>query len=184
MRKNKLSFCRLLEKLTNNCFFSLNDKVVKRIEKCPMACTFSVIMSGIYMKRIDKDCVVPLNPKNYRCYVDGTITKRKKNVTNHELLANINSNHKNIKFTVESNPTRFFDTAFNVNPNGSVTTKVFWKPAKFPSFWNSQVLKRYKRNNINGDLHRALKFASGFDAEVFIIRKKYLDDGYQLVLWS
>ena len=125
MRKNKLSFCRLLEKLTNNCFFSLNDKVVKQIEECPMACTFSVIMSGIYMKRIDKDCVVPLNPKNYRCYVDGTITKRKKNVTNHELFANINSNHKNIKFTVESNPTRFFDTAFNVNPNGSVTTKVF-----------------------------------------------------------
>ena len=123
--KINLSFCRLLEKLTNNCFFSLNDKVVKRIEKCPMACTFSVIMSGIYMKRIDKDCVVPLNPKNYRCYVDGTITKRKKNVTNHELFANINSNHKNIKLTVECNPTRFFDTAFNVNPNGSVTTKVF-----------------------------------------------------------
>ena len=92
----------------------------------------------------------------------------------------MNSHHKNIKLTVETNPTRFLDTAFNVNPDGSVTTKVFRKPGKFPAFWNSQIPKRYKRNNINGDLHRAFKIASDFDAEVSIITKKYLDAGYPL----
>ena len=92
----------------------------------------------------------------------------------------MNSHHKNIKLTVESNPTRFLETAFNINPDGPVTTKVFRKPGKFPAFWSSQIPKRYKRNNINGDLHRALKIASDFDTEVSTITKKYLDAGYTI----
>ena len=102
------------------------------------------------------------------------------NATNDELFVNINSHHKNIKLIVESNPTRFLDTAFNVNPDGSVTTKVFRKPEKCPAFWNSQIPKMYKRNNINGDLHRAFEIASDFDVEVSIITKKYLDAGYPI----
>ena len=43
------------------------------------------------------------------------------------------------------------------------------------------IPKRYKSNNINGDLHRAFKNASDFDAEVSIITKKYLDAGYPIV---
>ena len=180
MYKSKLIFRRLLEKLTKNCVFSVNIKLVKQVEGCPMGGAISVIMSGIHMKRMEKDCVAPLNLKFYKRYVDDTITKRKKNATNEELFANMNSHHKNIKLTVETNPTRFLDTVFNVNPDGSVTTKVFRKPGKFPAFWNSQIPKRYQRNNINGDLHRAFKIASDFDAEVSIITKKYLDAGYPL----
>ena len=92
----------------------------------------------------------------------------------------MNSHHKNIKLTLESNSTRFLDTAFNVNSDGSMTTKLFQKSGKFPAFWNSQIPKRYKRNNINGDLHRTLKIASDFDTEIFIITKKYLDAGYTI----
>ena len=62
-----------------------------------------------------------------------------KNATNDELPANMNSHHKNIKLTVETNPTRFLDTAFTVNPDGFVTANVFQKPRKFPGFWNSQI---------------------------------------------
>ena len=54
-----------------------------------------------------------------------TLTKRKKNSANDEYFANTNSYHKNIKLTVESNPSRFLDTAFSVNPDGSMTAKVF-----------------------------------------------------------
>ena len=153
MYKSKLIFRRLFEKLTKNCVFSVNDKLVKQIEECPMGGAISVTMSGIHMKRMENNCVAPLNPKFYQRYVDGTITKRKKNATNDELFPNMDSHHKNIKLTVESNPTRFFDTAFNINPEGSVTTKVFQKPGEFPAVWNSQIPQRYKRNNINGDLH-------------------------------
>ena len=53
----------------------MNDKLVKQVEGCPMGGAISVIMSGIHMKRMEKDCVAPLNPEFYKRYVDDTITK-------------------------------------------------------------------------------------------------------------
>ena len=123
-----------------------------------------------------------MNPKLYKSYVDDTITKRKKNAANDELFANMNSHHKNIKLTVETDPTRFIDTAFNLNPDGSVKTKVFWKPGKVSAFWNSQIPKRGKRNKIKGDLHRAFNIASNFDSEVSIITRNYINAGYPIGL--
>ena len=98
-----------------------------------MGGVISVIMSGIYMNRMKKDCTAPLNPKFYHCYVDDTITKRKKNATNDELFPNMNSHPKNIKLTIESNLTRFLDTAFIVNLDGSLKTKIFQKSGKLSS---------------------------------------------------
>ena len=121
-----------------------------------------------------------LNPKFYRRYANDTITKRKKNAISDEFFSNMNSHHKNIELTVESKPTRFLDTAFNVNPDGSVTKKVFRKPGKFPAFWNSQIPKSYKRNNVNGNLHRSFKITPDFDTEVSVITKKYRDAGYPI----
>ena len=48
----------------------------------------------------------------------------------------------------------------------------------FLAFCSPQIPKRYKRNNINGELHQAFEIASDFDAEVSIITKKFLDAGY------
>ena len=115
---------------------------------------------------MEKERAVPLKPRFYRRYVDDTITKRKKNTDIDELFQIMNSHHLNIKLTVETNPTKFLDTAFSKNRDGSVTTKFFRKTGKLPTFWNSQILKRYKRNNIRGDLHRAFKIASDFDKKV------------------
>ena len=78
MCKSKLIFCRFLEKLTQNCVFSVNNKLVKQVDGCPMGGAISVIMSGIHMNRLEKEHVMPLKPKLYKCYID-TITKRKKN---------------------------------------------------------------------------------------------------------
>ena len=83
--KSKLIFHRLLEKLTKNSVFSVNDKLVKQVEECHMHGAISVIMSGIHMKTMENDFVVPLNPKLYKRYVDDTITKRKKNATETKL---------------------------------------------------------------------------------------------------
>ena len=133
------------------------------------------------MNRLEKERVMPLKPKFYKRYVDDTITKRKKNTDFDELFQNMNSHHPNIKLTVETNPTRFLDTAFSKNLDGSVTTNVFRKPVKLPTFWNSQIPKRYVQNNIQGDLHRAFKIGSDFEAEVqAIITQKYLEVGYPI----
>ena len=43
MCKIKLIFRRLLEKLTQNCVFSVNNKLVKQVDGCPMGGTISVI---------------------------------------------------------------------------------------------------------------------------------------------
>ena len=91
MCKSKLIFSCLLEKLTKNCLFSLNDKLVKQIDGCPMGCTISVIMSGICMKTMKTDCVAHLNLKFYQRNIDDTITKRNKYTMIDELLANVNS---------------------------------------------------------------------------------------------
>ena len=41
----------------------MNDKLVKQNEGFPMGCAKSVIMPGIHMKRMEKNCVAPLNSK-------------------------------------------------------------------------------------------------------------------------
>ena len=52
------------------------------------------------------------------------------------------------------------------------------KPNKIPVFWSSKVPKRYKRNAINGELHRAKRISSDFEQEVTRIRKKFMDVGF------
>ena len=75
MCKNKLIFRCLLEKLIKNCIFSANNTLVKQVAGCSMGGAIPIIMPGVHMKRMEKDCVVLLNPKLYRRYVDDTITK-------------------------------------------------------------------------------------------------------------
>ena len=140
--KSKLIFCCLLEKLTQNYIFRVNNKLFKQVDGCLMGGAISVIMSGIHLNRLEKERAMPLKPKFYKCYVDDTITKKKKNPDFDELFQNMISHHPNIKLTIETNPNRFLDTAFSKNLYGSVIT-VFHKLGKFPTFWNSHLPKRY-----------------------------------------
>ena len=67
MLKSKLIFCRLLEKLTQNCIFSVNNKFIKQVDGYSMGGAISVIITGIHMNRMEKEHVVPLKPKFYKC---------------------------------------------------------------------------------------------------------------------
>ena len=49
------------------------------------------------------------------------------------------------------------------------------KPTKLPVHWSSRIPKRYKRNAINGELHRAKRISSNFNKEVSYIKEKYLE---------
>ena len=44
--------------------------------------------------------------------------------------------------------------------------------------WSSKIPKRYKRNAINGELHRARRVASNFEEEIKRIKKKFVDVGF------
>ena len=39
--------------------FSVNGRLIKRIEGCPIGDTISVVMSGIYMAKMEHDVVKP-----------------------------------------------------------------------------------------------------------------------------
>ena len=75
------------------------------------------------------------------------------------------------------NPSHFLDSNIK-HENGEVLTSVHVKENNIPVFWSSKVPKRYKRNAINGDLHRASKIASNFESEVTRIRVKYKNVGF------
>ena len=149
---------------------------MKQIDGCQMGGPLSKTLSDIFMNKLERDVVVPRNPPLYRRYVDDSFNRRKKGVPD-ELFEALNSYHQNIRYTIEENPQHFLDTDFSYNNNETVTS-VHVKPGKLPVFWSSKVPKRYKRNAINGELHRARKIASDFEKEKNRIRKKFLDVGF------
>ena len=56
--------------------------------------------------------------------------------------------------------------------NERYTTEVY-RRNKLPINWSTRAPKKYKRNALNTDLHRAFKISSNFEEEVNIIRQKY-----------
>ena len=62
----------------------------------------SVVFLDIFVCKMEEDVVVPAKPIFYKCYVDDTYLRRKKNV-NDELFQNLNSYHTDIKITLEEN---------------------------------------------------------------------------------
>ena len=132
----------------------------------------SVVFSDIYMCKMEEDVVKPLKPIFYKRYVDDTYVKRKRNESD-TLFDALNSYHPNIKFTLEQNPKRFLDTQI-IKENNGVKTQVFVKKSMYPVHWSSKVPFRYKKNAINGELHRAKKISSNFQSEIARIKAKFL----------
>ena len=96
------------------------------------------------------------------------------------MFPNLNSYHQKIKLTIEKNPSKFLDTKLLRQENGKYETLVYRKSSKLPSHWSSKIPKRYKRNNILGDLHRSKRISSNFQHEVREIRNKYSKADYPI----
>ena len=80
-----------------------------------MGGALSVILTEIYMARMENDVIIPLKTMFIR-FVDDIINHRKKNVPD-ELFSKLNICHQNIKFiTIKIIPTNFLDTQL-VNSN-------------------------------------------------------------------
>ena len=59
---------------------------------------------------------------------------------------------------------------------------MFHKPNKLPVHWSSQTPRRYKRNAVTCELHRALLISDDFDTEVIKTRGKYVNAGFPMNL--
>ena len=108
------------------------------------------------MIKRENDIVIPTKPIFYHRYVDGIYNRRKRN-TEDSLSKALNSYHKNIKLTMEINLIKFLDMHLH-NKDGTYVTKVYSKETKIPAHQSSQISKRYKRNSVKVDLHRAKTF--------------------------
>ena len=169
-------FKKLLLRLTCDGIFMFNDKFYKQKDGCTMGGPLSVIISNIFMTKLEKKVVLPEKPCFYKRYVDDIIRRRKKNQPD-DLLDKLMSFHPRIKFTVEINPEKFLDTKLSLR-NGLCETRVYRKPNKVPLHWNSKTPVRYKRNAIIGDLTRAKRISSYFQDEVDTIRLKFVTAGF------
>ena len=174
----KLTFKRLLKRLTSGGTFSANGKLIRQVDGCPIGGKFSMTMASICMTKCIREIVKPMNPKFFSLYVDDIFNRRKKGETD-ELGDALNNFHPNLNFTTEIEPTKFLDSEFCTGTEDrSFNLRVFHKPNKFPIHWSSQTPRRYKRNAITCELHRALLIADNFENEVDLIRKRYQKAGF------
>ena len=174
----KLIFKRLLERLTSGCTFSANGKLVKQRDGCPIGGNFSMCMAGICMTKCIREVVKPHHPQFFCLYVDDIYARRKRG-DNDELGNALNNFHPNLNFTVENEPDKFLDCEFKKDDETrTFSTRVFHKPNKFPMHWSSQSPRRYKRNALTCDLHRACVISDDFEEEVTKIKTKYLNAGF------
>ena len=96
----KSIFKKMLLKLIKECVFSVNNRLIKQTDGCPMGGPICVIFSDIYVSRMEEDIVVPLKPHFHKRYVNDTFIRRKKNEPD-SLFEKLNSYHPNMKFTIE-----------------------------------------------------------------------------------
>ena len=111
----------------------------------------SVTFSDLCNFKMESDVVIPSKPIFYRRFVDDIYNRRK--LGDNVLSDRLNIYHPNIKLPIEENPSTFLDTKLT-NINGAYKFNFYRKSTKLPSPRNSKIPKRYKRNAINGDLHR------------------------------
>ena len=141
-----------------------------------MGSPLSVVLSGIFMTKLEKDVVYAESPILYRRFVDDIFNRKKINVED-TLLPKLNSYHHKTKFTVEMKLDKFLDTKMKKSEDGQYETSVN-RNRKKPMHWTSKVPKKIKRNIITNDLHRAKKISSDFAKEKDIITLKYVNAGY------
>ena len=121
---------KFLLKLTKECVFSVNNRLIKKIDGCPMGGPISIVFSDIYVCKMEEDIVTPMKPHFHKRYVRDTHIRRKKNEPD-SLFEKLNSYHPNIKLSIERNLTKFLDTEI-IRRECEIETKVYSKSQKLP----------------------------------------------------
>ena len=130
------------------------------------------------MTKCIREIIVPLAPPFFKLYVDDGFCRRGKGEQD-PILEGLNGFHPKLNFTVENEPEKFLDSKFIKNEETrTFSIRVFHKPNKLPAHWSSQIPRRYKRNAILCDLHRAYAISDDFDAEIIGIRERFLHSGF------
>ena len=158
-------------KLATKCTFKYNRRFLKQVDGCTMGGPLSVTFSDIYKVKMKNDALIPSNTIFYHRFVYSIYSRRK--LGDNALFDQLNSYHPYIKLAKKVILSKFLNTKFT-NINGTYKFNVFWKITKLPSPWTSKTLKQYKRNTVNGDLHRSKRISSNFDEEIPLMKEKFM----------
>ena len=133
----------------------------------------SVVFSDIYMCKMEEDIVKPLKPIFYKHYMGDSYDKRKRNEADTRFVA-LNSYHPNIRFTLEQNP-KNNNQIINqiIKKSNQIKTQVFVKKSMYRVHWSLKVSFQYKKNAINGELHRAKNISSNFQSEIARLKQSF-----------
>ena len=167
----KLTFKRLLQKLLTENIFMLNDNFYQQTDGCTMGGPLSVICANIFMTKMEEEIVNAENPRFYKRFIDNSINRRKKNEAD-KLFERLNNYHPKIRFTIEAAPRKFLDTA--IKYDDQIVTSVHRNVNKVPVHWSLKVPKKYKRNAVNADLHRAQRISLDMEKEKAVITAKFV----------
>ena len=126
-----------------------------------MGDTLSITFSDCFMNKLER-CVLPLQPKFYRRFIDARAGGERK------------MNQRAIfKIRFE----KFLVTKITRNKN-KIKCFPHYKDNKLSFHWKYAMPKIYEKTDIVGDLHRANKISSNLEQEIFVIKAKYLKAGY------
>ena len=124
------------------------------------------------MTKTEHEVVIPSKLKFYKRFVDDIINRRNKNQPD-DLFQKLNSNHPNMKYTVQVKPEIFLDRKI-VYSNDVFTTEVKRNEKTLPVHWSSKVMKRYERSAIISDLNRATPITSFLADEIPKMKQTFL----------
>ena len=94
---SKLIFKPLLLQLATEVTFTINNNFYKQTDGCIMGGPLSVIVSGIFIIKMENDIVIPTKPIFYRRYVDDIYNRKKKNVED-SLFRALNSYQRKVDY--------------------------------------------------------------------------------------
>ena len=193
MGLNRLSFTKLLDIATRNCFFLFDEKLYRQCEGLGIGLPHSPVFANIFLDFHEEqwltNCPAHFKPVLYRRYVDDTFVLFSDKSHAPLFLNYLNRQHNNINFTMETENDRslsFLDVSVCRNADG-FSTSVFRKPTFSGlgiSFF-SYCSKNFKSNTIMTLLHRAYNAcssSSNFNNEFNFVTTFFKNNGFPLHL--
>ena len=165
---DKKQFKSLLETITNNTFFTFNNKLYQQIDGIAMGSPIAPTLANIFLCQFEnewlKNCPVDFTPAFYR--MDDTFVLFKNHNQAKLFLDYLNSKHPNIKFTIETETNKtlpFLDTLIT-RTNNVFSSSTYRKPTFTGLGLNflSCTPMLYKINTIKALIYRAYNLNSTF----------------------
>lgn len=187
----KQKFKKLMYLATQSIFIH-NDRLYKQIDGVSMGCPLGPTLANYFLGGIEEKIFRNLNntPVFYGRYIDDVIAIFDDEIKCESFLKILNSQHKNLKFTIEkaTNTLNFLDVEVKLTDTG-FETRVYRKPTHTGLYLNFYAIcpTHWKSNLILCLLHRAKIICSNsilFKQEVDKLRSLFYANSYPISFFN